>query len=1017
MFTRRQLWVICYTCLFFLAGLRASALDPHYSLRNYGYQSWQTDDGLPQNTVHAVLQTRDGFVWFATEAGLVRFDGVQFTVFDKSNTPQISSNVINSLFEDKSGALWISTADGLIVLQDRHFRSFNIKDGLPTGIVFSVFQDRSGGLWALTATGIARYVSGRFEALPNVPALSDTAEMAETSDGSLWVSTGNGLFRIKDHNATTVSIGEQPQAIIADHQGGIWIGSHLGLKIISQEQSPVPFHLPTGLGPDVSCLLNASDGHIWIGTTNGLGEFDGKTMHVYTTRDGLPDTRITGLFEDRQHAVWVATGHGIARIFSGHVESFAQQQGLSSNQVIAFYEDREGNLWLGTESGGVGVLRDRKFTTYTSQDGLTDDLVRSVFQTRSGVVLAGTNGGGVNQYTNGRFAPLTGAASLSSRVALALADDKQGNLWVGTPDGLNRIDGNHTSVFTSADGLADDFVRSLYTDHGGALWIGTRRGLSRYRDGSFTSYSAMDGLGSDLVGAITEDADGSLWIGTLGGLTHLADGRFTNYTTQQGLSSNIITALYQDSAGTLWIGTNGGGLNAGEGGKFITFPEERTHLPQNIYGILEDASGNLWLGTDKGIFRISRQELHKFATGKVASIMPDVFGTADGMRISECSSGGHPAAWKAQDGTLWFATLRGIATVDPAHMPVNRAPPLVAIEQVSVDEAPLSTREGMEIAPGHTRFAFQYAGLSFTAPQKVRFRYKLDGVDRDWVDAGARRTAYYTNIPPGQHTFRVMARNNDGVWSEQAAMLSFRLRPRFYQTYWFYILLLAFAGLLAYIIYRWRVRSVESRFNAVLAERNRIAREIHDTLAQGFVAVSVQLEVVARLLNSSTDAAREHLEQARKLTRECIDEARSSIWNLRSQGLGRNDLAAAITSAAERITAKSNIKPRVQVSGTYRPVASSLEVELVRIAQEAITNAVRHAQATRVDVTLLFQEKLLRMTIKDDGCGFEGDPDAYRQNGHFGLTGMRERAEQIGAQFAVSSAKGCGTEVKVDVAI
>jgi len=440
-------------------------------------------------------------------------------------------------------------------------------------------------------------------------------------------------------------------------------------------------------------------------------------------------------------------------------------------------------------------------------------------------------------------------------------------------------------------------------------------------------------------------------------------------------------------------------------------------LPQDIYGILDDENGNLWLGSSKGIFRVSKKELHAMAAGEKAFISPDVYGTADGMRISECSSGGHPAAWKAKDGTLWFATLRGVTTVDPNDMPVNHVPPLVVVEQMVVDDASMPMNSGIRIAPGYSRFAFQYAGLSFVAPQKVRFRYKLDGLDRDWVNAGTRRVAYYTNIPPGRHTFHVMACNNDGIWSEQDAAFTFRLLPHFYQTYWFYLLLAASASLLAYAIYRWRVQTVESQFSAVLAERSRIAREIHDTLAQGFVAVSVQLEVVARLLATSTDAAREHLEQARTMTRECLAEARSSIWNLRSQGAAQNDLASALTHAAERITANSNVKARVQVSGTFRPIDSRIEAELLRIGQEAITNVVRHAQAQHADITLLFQDKLLRMTVRDDGRGFEGDPKELMQNGHFGLTGMRERAQQIGARFTVTSARNEGTEVRVEVAI
>jgi ligand-binding sensor domain-containing protein/signal transduction histidine kinase len=1015
----RHYWTVFCAGMLFLASLCAPGLDPKYALRHYGYQSWQTDEGLPQNTVHAVLQTRDGYLWLATEDGLARFDGVQFTIFDKKSLPQLGSNIINNLFEDRDGALWVATSGGLTRLQNGVRKLFTTSEGLPANSVWSVYQTHDGTLWALTVAGLGKYVNGHFQPVELRQGLPAASMIVESADGSLWVNSGNSLLRVDPVHAvakTVFSGGDQIQALALDSYDRIWIGTHTGLKSISPDATQRAFQLPAELGTDIICLRNTLDGRLWIGTAKGLGEYDGKFVRVFTERDGLPGRRVSNLFQDRENALWAATDHGLARVVDGHVSALTRKEGLSGSLVLAFHEDREGSLWIGTESGGAGVLRDRKFTTYTTQDGLTDDLVRSVFQDLNGNMLIGTNGGGVDRFSDGMFSALSPVSGLSSNVALALTDDAKGNVWIGTPDGLNRVQRNRTTVFTSADGLADDFIRSLYTDRSGTLWIGTRHGLTHYINGEFTSYSAMDGLGSDLVGAVVEDRDGSFWIGTLGGLTHFANGSFSNYTTQQGLSNNVITALHQDMDGTLWIGTSGGGLNARIAGKIVNFSGNYA-LPQEIYGILDDGSGNLWLGSRKGIFRVSKQQLHAAIGKEKISVSPDVYGTADGMRISECSSGGHPAAWKAKDGTLWFATLRGVTTVDPAHMPVNRVPPLVAVEQVSVDDVSMPMQNGMAISPGHTRLAFQYAGLSFIAPQKVRFRYKLDGLDRDWVDAGARRVAYYTNIPPGRHIFHVMACNNDGIWSTQDATFDFRLLPRFYQTYWFYLLLIASASLLGYAAYRWRVRTVEAQFNAVLAERNRIAREIHDTLAQGFVAVSVQLEIVARLLSTSTGAARQHLEQARALTRDCLVEARSSIWNLRSQGATQEDLASKLTHAAERITAESSVKARVQVSGTFRPIDSRVEAELLRIGQEAVTNVVRHAQAQNASITLLFQEKLLRMTIKDDGRGFESDPKELIKNGHFGLAGMRERAEQIGARLMVTSARNEGTEVQVEVAI
>jgi two-component sensor histidine kinase len=384
------------------------------------------------------------------------------------------------------------------------------------------------------------------------------------------------------------------------------------------------------------------------------------------------------------------------------------------------------------------------------------------------------------------------------------------------------------------------------------------------------------------------------------------------------------------------------------------------------------------------------------------------------MRISEASSGGHPAAWRLTDGSLWFATLKGVASVNPAHLAMNRVAPLLSIESFSADDQRQKESTTVTISPGRHRFSFEYAALSFVAPQKVRFRYRLAGFDRDWVDAGMRRTAYYTNLPPGRYTFEVEACNNDGVWSTVPASLDFRLKPFFYQTMWFYLVLALTAALLGYGIYLWRLRQVESRFTAVLAERNRIAREIHDTLAQGFVAVSVQLQVAGRLIASSPDTAKQHLAQAQELVRSGLDDARQAIWELRSQEADRSDLASKLISTVNRIAQPISLEAKVRVSGTYHPLPTRTEDQLLRIAQEAVNNVARHARAANVDVELRFSEKNVELIVEDDGCGFDGEAPSTRE-GHYGMTGMRERAEQIGGSLAVSSSKGLGTRIQVDI--
>jgi ligand-binding sensor domain-containing protein/two-component sensor histidine kinase len=1016
---RRDLRYAALAAMLFCAAA-AWSLDPHQSLRRYGYQSWQTDSGLPQNTVHAVLQTSDGYMWFATEAGLARFDSVAFTVFTRKNTPQLVSDVIESLMEDNSGVLWIGTANGVVSYRKGAFNAFPDTSG---STVWSLFEDRQGRVWASTSAGLSRLEGSHFVNVPGVPPLDEASRVLEPLDGSLWLSTTAGLFHAAPDNPTYFTLvgrAAQIQAITLDRKGRVWAGTPSGVEICIA--SGCEDFAPTA-AKDIHALAETAQGSIWIGSDDGLSVYDPAQPQVplrsYVEKDGLPSDRINLLSCDREGALWIGTAGGIARFIHGKIESFTPREGFSSNIVLSIAQDREGNLWLGTESGGVDILRDRKFTTYTAADGISDDHILAVTQDRQGTVWLGTSGGGLDHADldtidkNG-FSALTTANGLSSNVVLSIAGAPNGDLWLGTPDGLDRMHNGKVTVFTSADGLADDFVRSLYFDAQGALWIGTRRGLSQFQNGRFTTWTALDGLGSDLVGAILQARGGGMWIATLGGLTHWSSGQFHNYSERDGLSNRVITALHQDPDGTLWIGTNGGGLNRWRNGLFKAIRPAGAALPENIYSILADDSGNLWFSSNQGIDRVNRDALNRYADGANPSVPVASYGVADGMKIGEASSGGHPAAWRLQNGMLWFATLKGVATVDPAHMSTNRVPPFMAIEQFSVDDKTQPIAASLKIQAGSRRFAFDYAALSFSAPNKVRFRYKLDGFDHAWIDAGSQRSAYYTNLPPGRYTFRVTACNNDGVWSASPASLVFQLRPYFYQTIWFYLLLAFVAALLGYLIYLWRVRQVESRFNAVLAERNRIAREIHDTLAQGFVAVSVQLQIVGRMLSQSTDAASRHLDEAQELVRTGLDDARRAIWELRSQNSENQDLASQLMQMSERLTASSNVKAHVEVHGTYRPLPARTESELLRIAQEAVTNVVRHAQATRIDIRLQFARRRVEMNIADNGRGFSNNaPIADR---HFGIAGMKERAQQIGGSVTVISKENQGTRVRVEVA-
>ncbi len=1030
-----------------LATQLALALHPKRSLDHYGHRVWHSDSGLPQNTVHTLLQTREGYLWLGTDGGLVRFDGVDFVTFNTENTPQLKSDLIYDLQQDGAGTLWISTAAGLAGYRDGVFQAYTRGEGMPADTVWFSYEDGHHRLWAITSAGPAFLSGTRFVPLSGAESAAplNRHALADDGHGMLWLGGASGVYAI-DTRLKTPRIaqhllpGSQVAAVELDRAGAVWIGANDGLsKYAGGRLSPVPL-APLPARTEITALATDRSGALWAGTSTGLVHVGSNGVAAVSQGNGQPAGHVDQLFVDREGVLWLAAERGVFRLAADQLESFAPLSALSGSRVLSIYEDREGDLWLGTDSSGLHLLRDQKFISYTTSDGLSGNLVRCVFQSSNGDLWIGTDGAGLNLRANQRagsgtgneFVHYTAADGLSSNVILSLAGGANGDLWIGTPDGLNLLHpvqsaGKATAKgkiekFTSADGLPDDFIRSLYSDPDGSLWIGTRHGLAHREAGKFTTYSSLDGLGSDFIGAIQRH-DRDLWVGTSGGLSRLRDGAFTNYTVRQGLSDNVVTAITpgnpsEGGAPPLWLGTHGGGLNRMLPAGIASFPSGAQSLPGTIYGILDDGRGQLWLSSKTGIYRVATEELNAYAAGKTKSLAVTAYDTADGMNIRECSGGGHPAAWMLNDGSLWFATLDGVSSIDPAHALENRVPPPVVIEKVLVNDQPRSPQGELTLSPGANRLEFAYAGLSFVAPQKVRYRYWLKGFDRTWIDAGNRRSAFYTNLPPGRYRFQVMAANNDGVWNTTGASFDLHLLPHFYQTWWFYSALVLACVLLGYLLYRWRVLQVEAQFGAVLAERGRLAREIHDTLAQGFVGVSVQLELVSRLMATSREAALIQLDQARALVRTSLDEARASIWNLRSQADGASnaadDLPSRLSQSCSRIASSSPARVYLQVKGTYRPVSRQIEDELLRIGQEAVANAVRHAAATRIDVQLIYEGKRVTLEVQDDGRGFQPSTKLTGPEGHYGIRGMHERAGEIHAALVLESAPGAGTRVSVE---
>jgi ligand-binding sensor domain-containing protein len=954
-------------------------------------QSWSTDEGLPQNSVHAILQTDDGFLWVATEGGLARFDGLNFRVFQQSNEPAFISDDISCLAEDGRKSLWIGTADGLLRESNGGFERFGLDNGLPSSMILSLATDVDGSVLVLTTKGVARVDQGKVTVL-QVPENESVLAMSRATDGSVWLVTPNNLLLYKNkelHRQQSISI---PSSI------GI-----TGLAVVSSQQA------------------------VWLRSVREVTLLQNGSRRTWSVNHELPGTRIQSLSADSRGVVWIGTNRGLASI-DATSRLVRQVASVGTVSVLSTLEDRDGDRWVGTETSGLEVLRPQSFRTVPA---IADQSITAVVEATDGVIWLATKEDGLWRVRSGVVDQPAISTKLASRVILALAPGTHGDLWVGTPDGLNHVDGDKVRTYTSANGLPDDFIRSLLVQPNGTLWAGTRRGLVALNGVSgdvLATYTHQDGLQSDSVGALLlstmsrsaqplqEGLTGGsdLWIATFNGLSRLRDGHITAFTKATGFSGRVVTAVALDDSGALWIGTKGDSLSRYSDGAFTTF--QQAGLPKNIDSIVPDGQGRLWMGTEHGVAQVSIAALNGCGTDMQCTVPMSRYGYPDGLPSEDLSANGHPAAWKMSDGELWFATPRGVAIVDPSRIGKNPVAPPVAIERFLVDdvEIPL-TQKSISISPGRARVTIEYAGLNFRTPSRISFRYMLEGFDQHWTAVGSRRTAYYTNLPPGSYRFRVQAASSDGLWNGPSADIFFTVERPYYRRWWFYFLVLIGVGGLILLLHRIRLRRLQREFNVVLNERNRIAREIHDTLAQDFVGVSLQLEVVAQTLaRGDLPAARGQIDATRTLVREGLDDARQSIWELRAVS-AKDSLPTRLGRIVKR-SSERGLKAECRVGGTYRPLSPQIEEEVLRIAQEAMTNVLRHAAASAVSVDLHYSSESLRLRIVDDGRGFEVSA-VPADGGHFGLKGMQERAAMIAGRVQIESLTGKGTSVTIDVDI
>ena len=963
----------------------ACAVAPTPASGQFRFDSWTTDDGLPQVSVNSILQTRDGFLWLTTFGGLVRYDGLRFQVFNTGNTRGLRTSRLIRLFEDREGNLWISTeGQGLTRYKDEVFTTYTTQDGLPDNNILEIHEDAAGNALFKITNGLVQWKNGAFILYAPAPGEPVTSILHRTATGAVWYLDGASIRKF-ENGRTTASLANE-----------------FSLRRFYEDRA----------------------GRRWIGTNqNDVLMFSDDKLTVYSEKEGYPPFPLNTVYEDRKGQLWFGTrGGGLLLFKDGRFTRYTTSDGLAGNDVDYIYQDREGTIWVGTTSG-LSRLTERVVTSYSTKDGLAADNVYPVYEDRRGRIWIGS-WSGLTRYSDGVFTDVGRQYGVADAQVTSLLEDNAGGLWIGTwGTGVRYVKDGKVTTF-APDQQPGQLVRAMIQDRAGVIWFGNSNGLVKYSDGAFTTYTPQDGLAGKEVSALYEDRQGQLWIGTDAGLSRYKDGTFTSYTEKEGLAGSIVRALYEDDAGALWIGTYDGGLYRFKDGRFTHYTTREGLFDNGVFSIIEDGVGNFWISCNLGIYRVRKAELNDFAEGRAKEISSIPYNKRDGMLNSECNGGGQPTGIRARDGRIWFPTQQGVAVIHPDLVPVNRQPPLMVIVSLVVDRQPVSLRAPVRLQPGQVSVEINYSGLSFINPELVKFKYKLEGLDEDWVDAGTRRTAYYSHLPPGRYRFKVIAANRDGVWNEQGASLEIVVLPPFWRTWWFVTLAACALAALVFAFYRRRIRQLQRAQAAQEAfsrqliesqenERRRIASELHDSLGQSLVLIKNWALLGLRATGAQGESARANLDEISTTATAAINEVREIAYNLGPYQLDRLGLARTIEEMVERVASSSPIRFSVEIDPLDGLFGKQAEINTFRIVQEAINNIVKHSAATSASLRIESDGARVTLTIRDDGRGFA--PAAAGANGArgFGLLGLSERVRLLGGELAIQSEPGKGTTVHI----
>ena len=966
---------------------------------SYRVDVWKTDEGLPQSSVTSIIQTREGYLWLGTFGGAARFDGVRFTTFGSDRIPGLERRIL-SLFEDRRGAIWAGTEEGdLLRLDGGSLKSYSLP----------------------SRGSASKYIRA----------------FCETPDGVLWMNSAEGqLFRLAGDQVTEASTNWGLEGVIVnclqvDAQGRLWIGTDKELAQWNNGifQAALDQKQKRGFGAEALAL--SQKGGLWVAGQGRLRRFDhGKWVADY---GAYPWTKgvLMCLHEDHQGQLWAGTyGSGLFCYgTNGSLSQLSTREGLPSNVIRCLLEDREGNLWAGTEGRGLARLKPSIFTSLGRAQGLSSDLILTVSEGHDGEVWIGSNGEGLDRLKDGKVRHYGPKDGLTNECVWSVLEDSQRTVWAGTwGGGLFKLENDTFSPYGNVPGCGP-IVCGLYKDSKERLWLGqllNEPAITYLRQGQPVVSKLPVRLRRVDARAITQDSSGDMWIGTRGdGLYRLHEGECTRFTRENGLVSEFILSLYADHEGAVWIGTRDG-LNRMQDGRLNSFTIQDGLVDNVICSIMEDNEGHLWFGSGSGVFQADKRELNRCASGDPVRIHCFGYTKADGLPSLECSSGCQPAVCKTRDGRLWFPTVNGLAVVDPKQVTINPLAPPVRVEEVviedsagsrvfevpsaRVDENPTSN-DGknedsvLKIPPGKPRFEFHYTGLSFTAPEKVRFRYKLEGLEEKWIEAGTRRSALYSYLQPGPYRFRVLACNNDGIWNETGAALSLVLLPHFWQTWWFRCLAVAAAILLFVGAYEIRL-ATERRVTRL---RWRIARDLHDEVGSNLGSIALLSEVAPKQLGVAGD----EVSEIRRIAQQTIESLRDIVWFLDPGKDDMNDLVLRMKDTAR--TMLPGIRFEFHSTGENTAASPSLELRrnLFPIFKEVLHNITRHARATRVEIAVESSSREFHLKVSDNGVGFE--ENAIRIGN--GLKNLRRRAADLKGEIKVVSTPGQGTKVSLTAPI